>query len=379
LIDRVLLLDSKGALVADGPPRTVFASHSQQLQEWGIWLPQVTQLALQVQTPGTKIADLPLSLDEARQRFKSYLPLSTPSPQEPPGTMPLSAPGARAFLLDKLSYSYPDGTLALDEVSLSVPVGEFLALLGPNAAGKTTLAAHLAGLLQPQPDTLRLFGLDATELSTSDIAERVGFVFQNPEHQFITDRADHELAFSLRTRRKLRGKGKHLETDGMSSEEHIEELLAQLDLAGLGPANPFTLSQGQKRRLSLGTMLAVTQRLLVLDQPALGQDRRTIRNMMHTLQELNRRGVTIIIITPDMRLVADYTRSTALLVAGKLVYHGPTRALLRDNALLQRAGLQPPPLYTLSQALRRIQYDFPDLMTVDDYLLALAEHNHDPL
>ena len=143
-----------------------------------------------------------------------------------------------------------------------------------------------------------------------------------------------------------------------------------LDLEGLGPANPFTLSQGQKRRLSVGTMLAVGQRLLVLDEPTFGQDRRSTLKLMRTLQDLNRRGVTIVMITHDMRLVASYTRHAALLIDGRLVYHGPTRSLFRQDVLLIQAGLWPPELFDLSLELQRWQADFPDLMTVDDFVAA---------
>jgi len=362
LVDRVLLLDGEGELVADGPPREVFSRYRRQIEQWGIWLPQVTELVLRL-NPASD-AMLPLRLDEAVEHFKKRLPYEAASPEEPPGTGPLIAPGARAFVLDKLSHTYPNGVKALDEVSLSVPVGDFLALVGPNGSGKTTLAAHLSGILQPEPGRVKLFGFEVTDLSVAELTERVGYVFQNPEHQFVTDRVADELAYSLRAR---------LGRAGLASVEvsqRVDELLTLLGLEDLGPANPFTLSQGQKRRLSVGTMLAVGQRLLVLDEPTFGQDRRSSLKLMRTLQDLNRRGVTIVMITHDMRLAADYTRNAALLLDGRLVYHGPTRALFRQDMLLIRAGLWPPELFDLSLELQRWQADFPDLMTVNDFIAA---------
>ena len=348
-----------------------FAGFHREIDESGVWLPQVTELALRLDPPDDSLPyDLPLVLSEAVDHFKRHLPIDTPSPDKTRPIETLAGAGARAFVIDNLSYTYPDGTEALQEVSLSVTAGDFVALLGPNGAGKTTFAAHLVGILEPEPDSVRLFGLDASQLSIPELTARAGFVFQNPEHQFVTDRTDHELAYSLHARRRQRGK--HLPSDTTSVDERVEELLELLDLTGLGPANPFTLSQGQKRRLSVGTMLAVGQRLLVLDEPTFGQDRRSTRKLMDTLQDLNRRGATIVMITHDMRLAAQYTRSAILLVDGKLVYSGPTRDLLLDQHLLEEAHLQAPHLSHLSEALRRIQYDFPDLMSVSDYTAAFA-------
>jgi energy-coupling factor transport system ATP-binding protein len=369
LIDRVLLLNPDGRLVGDGPPREVFSKLRRAIDEWGMWAPQVTEVTLRLdQSPLVKP---PLRLDETVEFFKTRLPLTAASPEEPHGTPPLHAPSARAFVVDKLSYTYPKGDAkALDEISLSVPAGDFLALLGPNGSGKTTLATHLAGILEPPPGKVKLFGFDVNELAATELTERVGYVFQNPEHQFVTNRAGEELAYSLRARTPLLRGRRPLMIDEAA---RVEELLSTLGLTGLDAADPYTLSLGQKRRLSLSAMLAVNHRLLVLDEPTLGQDRRSARNLMQLLQDLNRGGVTIVVITQDMRLVAGYTRNSALLIDGKLAYHGPTRALFHQDILLIQAGLWPPPLFDLTLELQRWQADFPNLMTVDDYVTAFEE------
>lgn len=366
LVERVLLLNHEGRLMADGEPRKIFGDYWRAIQEWGIWLPQVTEVALMLDyKPGF---EPPLRLDDGVQHFKARLPLIVrrqPETWESPGTHP--AAGARAAVVDHLTHTYPNGVKALDEVSLSVPVGDFLAILGPNGAGKTTLAAHMAGILSAPRDKVQLFGFDVADLSPAQRAERVGFVFQNPEHQFVTDRVDTELGYSLRlrSRRDRRPAGE--------IEKRVEELLGLLDLQDLGPANPFTLSQGQKRRLSVGTMLSVGQRLLVLDEPTFGQDRRSSTKIMQTLADLNHMGVTIVVITHDMRLVAHWATSAALLVEGKMIYHGAARDLFYQDVLLVQAGLWPPPLFDLTLSLRRWQHDFPDLMTVDEYVAAFRQ------
>jgi energy-coupling factor transport system ATP-binding protein len=364
----VLLLNDEGRLMAHGPPREVFSKYHSAIDTWGVWLPQVSELALHLDH--NPDVELPLRLDEAIEHFKQRLPLIAATPVEPSGTRPLHAPGARAFVVNRLSYTYPKREVAaLDEVSLSVPAGDFLALLGPNGAGKTTLAAHLAGILKAEPGTVQLFGFDANDLSVADVAERVSYVFQNPEHQFLTERVEDEVAYSPRARQG-RGRRPHV-----TVEQRVEEVLAQLGLDALAAANPFTLSYGQQRRLSTGAMVAAAPRLLIVDEPTLGQDRRTTRGLMDLLRNLNRGGMTIVLITQDMRLAASATRNAALLIDGKLTYHGPTRALFREDVLLVQAGLWPPELFDLSLALQRWQADFPVLMTVDDYLTAFEGQN----
>lgn len=370
LVDRVLLLDAQGRLTADGPPREVFSTHHDAIDAGGIWLPEVAHLALHLRPPSDREpgAGLPLRLDEAVEHFKPHLPLIASTPDEPPGTIPLDAPGARAFVVNKLSHTYPGSDdPALDEVSFSVPAGDFLALLGPNGAGKSTLAAHVAGLLPSEPGAVKLFGFDANDLSMTDRAERVGYVFQNPEHQFLTERADAEIAVSPRARQ---GRGRR---PYLTVEQRVAEVLTQLGLEELAAASPFALSHGQQRRLSLGAMVAAAPRLLLVDEPTLGQDRHTTRRLMSLLRALNQGGTTIVLITQDMRLAAAHTRSAALLVGGKLAYHGPTRALFRQAGLLSEASLWPPELLDLSLALQRFQADFPALMTVDDFVAAFGE------
>jgi len=256
-----------------------------------------------------------------------------------------------------LAYAYPDGNVALRGTSLRVEKGDFYAILGPNGSGKTTLARHLVGLARPQQGTVRVLGEDVARVPARELNSRVGYVFQNPEHQFVTLSVYDELAFSLRAEK----------LPEPEVRRRVEALLAEFDLEEHRQANPFSLSQGQKRRLSVATMLALDPQVLILDEPTFGQDRRNTARIMRQLRRLNERGITIIVITHDMKLVAEYAGRAGVLVDGSVEFEGPVRELYDDPALLQRAHLEAPPLYLVSQALRAKRPDFPLLMTVNEF------------
>ncbi len=278
LADRVLFLGEDGRLLAEGAPEATLQAHLPQILEAGIWVPSALDpRAGQRPTP----ADFP--------------PLNDAPP---------------AVDIRDLTFAYPGGAPVLRGVNLRIPQGDFVALLGANGAGKSTLALHMAGLLPPpQTGNVRLFGRPLHSLTPREKADLVGFVFQNPEHQFVTERVWDELAYSLRVRGwpepRVRAR--------------VESLLADFRLTAHAERNPFTLSQGQKRRLSVGTMLAAGQRLLILDEPTFGQDRNTAYALMERLRALNQQGVTIVMITHDLRLAREYARRVVTLAQGQVV------------------------------------------------------------
>jgi energy-coupling factor transport system ATP-binding protein len=218
----------------------------------------------------------------------------------------------------------------LRDVELEIAAGEFAALVGPNGSGKTTLARHLLGLLpRPARGQVLLFGDPVQQLGLPELTRRAGYVFQNPEHQFVTDTVWEELAYSLRARR----------TAESEVRGQVEDMLERFGLREHARRNPFTLSQGEKRRLSVATMLALDQRLLILDEPTFGQDRRASLALMDSLAALNRSGVTILIITHDMRLVRRHARRALALVGGRLVFSGSPPDLFDRPDLLAAARL----------------------------------------
>lgn len=297
LADRLVLLKRDGSLLAVGAPRRVFARKRKQILATGTWMPR--SLEPTVRRRGRRAS-------------------------------PKSGHAAPAVSVRHLTFAYAGAPPVLRRLDLEVPAGAFLALVGPNASGKSTLARLLTGLLpKPEASTIRLFGRDLQDLPAREMARQVGFVFQNPEHQFLRETVWDELAYSLEVRR----------TAGEPRPQEVEQLVERFDLQGLENRNPFTLSQGEKRRLSVAEMLAAGQRLLILDEPTFGQDRKATYALMDSLADRNREGVTIIVITHDMRFVQRYADTAAVLLGGRIAFQGPPRSLFRQTRLVRRARL----------------------------------------
>lgn len=360
LADRLILLNSDGTLLAEGKPQAVFEQHLQAIMAAGIWVPQELEASL-----GAR--DEPAGRRAAATRRAGLLPRrGTPRPRlvSGPGTHTGTEPDLQsevgelrgdagvevdsstsgpiravnsdfadppAVLVRDLFFAYDGRPPVLQGVDLSIRQNDFLALLGPNGSGKTTLALQLMGLLPPPSQgEIHLFGDPVRELPLFELTERAGYVFQNPEHQFVADTVWDELAFSLRARRWPKD----------SVQARVESLLDRFRLRDQARQNPFTLSQGQKRRLSVATMLAVGQRLLILDEPTFGQDRLTAQSLMEDLVELNRQGVVILMITHDMRLVRRYAHRAAVLLEGRIALEGTPDHLFSQPELLDAAQLR---------------------------------------
>jgi energy-coupling factor transport system ATP-binding protein len=228
-------------------------------------------------------------------------------------------------------------------VDLDVSAGGFVAVVGPNGAGKTTLVQAIAGVRRPPRGAVRIDGMDVRRISTRALSRHVGFVFQNPEHQFVTTTVFDELAHGLR---RLRLPETEVRT-------RVDEMLVRFGLADRADAHPFLLSGGQKRRLSVGTALVAGARLLVLDEPTYGQDRARAEEMLAMLDDLRAAGTTIIVVTHDLQLVAEHADRVVVVDAGRLAADASVDAVFADEALLDRIGLGTPPLGRALAGLRR--------------------------
>lgn len=395
LVDRVLVLGPGGRRLALASPTEVLRDHADELDSFGIWIPQVSEVANRLAALGLPCDPYPLTIEQAAAEFDRVIDgRPTEGPVSAVGNGVATADGisassgarGRRFTLnegagptlrcysadsptdekpaieiERLAYRYPGGQTALRDVSLVVHRGSFFALVGPNGAGKSTLASHLIGSIRPPAGRVRLFGRDVRTIATTEIPRYVGYVFQNPEHQFVAGSVFEELAFGLRIR-------------GQSEPEitaQVDAVLADFGLSSYARANPFTLSHGEKRRLSVATMLILGQPILVLDEPTFGQDRRNTAALMAKLLTLNRDGRTIVMITHDLRLVAEYATEVALLVDGLVAYHGPVAGLFNEADLLERGHLIVPPLLELSRRLDRPGRPFPPIATVEQFVVEL--------
>jgi cobalt/nickel transport system ATP-binding protein len=237
---------------------------------------------------------------------------------------------AAAILVDRLSFTYPDGKVALADVSFSADAGEAVGLVGPNGAGKTTLFLCLAGVLRVQPGQVRLAGLDPGEpRDRRRLPPCVGIVFQNSDDQLFSATLGDDVAFGPLNL-------------GLSAEEvrrRVTEALERVGLAGFEPRVPLHLSSGEKRRAALAGVLAMRPAVLLLDEPSIFLDPRGRRELIGLLNGL---GGTRVIASHDLDLILDTCRRVLVIDGGKLVADGPATAVLGDGALMQAHGLEVP-------------------------------------
>ena len=363
-VDSIAVLDWDGKVALEGTARQVLEEGRELLEGLGVWLPQVSELANRLLGRGLALQPYPLTVDEASAGVGALVANFGPKP--PVAAAEADQPDRPVLIsVNALSYRYREGASALRNASLLVREGDFYALLGPNGSGKTTLAKHLVGLVRPQAGSITLAGEDITRIAPARLSREVAYVFQNPEHQFVALTVFEELAYSLRAARLPEAEVR----------ARVERLIEDFGLGEHRQSNPFTLSQGQKRRLSVATMLALDPRVLILDEPTFGQDHENATRIMRELQRLNERGVTVIMITPDMKLVGEYARRVGVLVRGEVRYEGNVEGLFEDALLVRDAHLDLPPVYRVSQRVRAGWPGFPLFASVTPFVEELCSRS----
>jgi energy-coupling factor transport system ATP-binding protein len=244
-------------------------------------------------------------------------------------------------VVDRLAFSYQDGTRALRDISLSIAAGQFLVLAGPNGSGKTTLAKHLNGLLKPSSGRVLVAGQDTRGARVPQLARTVGYVFQNPDHQIFASTVREEIAFGL-----------HLQ--GLSQDQiarRVEEALDRGGLAQVANLPPATLGLDQRRLVTLAAVLATRPAVLVLDEPTGGLDWRTRQDLMDRVSEFNAAGGTVVLITHDVQLISEYPSRTIVLRSGRVLFDGPPAVLFAQPQMLSEARLTVPPAVRVAQRL----------------------------
>lgn len=345
LADRVVVLDGNGTIIHNGTPAEVLGRHARDLSERGIWLPTTTGVALRLGLDADPERVLPLTVSElARALDADEAPEGMIAPTTDPGGSHDQVLAEQNVAIDVHAVSVRiGGVTALHDVDLRIRSGEFLAIAGVNGAGKSTLTRAIAGLVPLSSGSIALAGTPLTALDIRQVGDRIGYVFQNPEHQFLARTVRDELAYGLRVRRRP----KH------EIGDRVDRMLERFDLARYADVNPFLLSHGEKRRLSVATALISEPSILILDEPTFGQDQARAREIVDMICELNAAGITIIMITHDLQLIADYADRVALLSRGRLLQAGAAGEILCDTRLIECAGLRPPPVRRIALAFAR--------------------------
>lgn len=342
---RVLVLHDR-RIVLDGSPEEVFA-HERELKAWGIGLPQMTELShelserlgkpLRFSCLSSAVRGLRHALVEGDVLVQSGAVAETLHAT----SLLTESVDTHQIVIEQLGFTYPDGTGALRGVDLSVQAGEFVVLAGPNGSGKTTLAKHLNGLLKPTAGRVLVAGQDTAALRVPQLARSVGYLFQNPDHQIFAPTVREEIAFGL-----------HLQ--GLPADEVAERVDAEMaahDLTVCADLPPATLSLGQRRQVTLAAVLAVRPKILVLDEPTGGLDWRSRYELMARVAAFSREGGTVILITHDVRLIAEHAGRVIVMHTGRVLFDGTPAALFGRRKVLTAARLTVPPVVRLAQRL----------------------------
>ncbi len=238
-----------------------------------------------------------------------------------------------------VSASYDGELPILRDVSFTVADGDFVAFVGTNGAGKSTTMRLVNGLLKPSAGEVVIDGVPTTSLRTSELAAKVGFLFQNPDRQICCNTVREELLFGFAAQGRA----------GADAEAKVD---AMIDRFGFdAEAEPFLLNRGTRQLLALASIIVLEPPVVVLDEPTTGLDFHECGKVMDVIAEMNARGTTVIMVCHDMEVVADYAKRVIAMTAGQVVADGATFDVLRDRDALSRTHLLPPQVVDVSLRL----------------------------
>ncbi len=267
------------------------------------------------------------------------------------------------ILFDGVWFSYTPGRHVLQDISVEISPGEVVALMGENGAGKTTLVKHINGLLKPSQGTVFIDGVDTRTTSTAALARKVGFVFQNADHQLFADTLEGEVAFALR----------NLGFPNDEIDERVTRYLEKFDLTRYKERSPFLLSGGERKRLALASVLCVEPEVLILDEPTQAQDAIQKLKLAQLIDSFRGSGSIVFLVTHDVEFAVQVVDRLLLISQGRLLADGSPRQILGNHDLLRRARLLPPQITQLAHKLADRLPSFPrDIITLKEAVTATS-------
>ena len=337
-VDQIIVLH-QGKIAAKGPPDQVLA---REVSDYGLNLPPLIRLFREMGLKGR-----PLSVEDAIKELKNQdlpTPFSARLLKEGKKAS-ISFPGTSPPVVEAedICFSYR-GLPVLQDIHFNLLRGESVALVGRNGAGKTTLIKHLNGLLRPHSGRLKILGQETLRRQVSELSRHVGFVWQNPNDQLFQPTVREEVLTGPKAL-------------GSYDSSWCEELFDRFGLVSLLERSPFTLSEGQKKRVAFAAALAVKPELVVLDEPTAGQDELFRRELAKFIVELRREERTVLLVTHDLEFAAEHANRWLVLAEGRIIADGLPEAVMADSKAMIQAGLRPTQGYQLLQALKKIKED----------------------
>jgi len=240
-----------------------------------------------------------------------------------------------------------DGTIPiLKGVSFTIDDGEFVAFVGTNGAGKSTTMRLMNGLLKPESGQVLVDGVPTTQLKTSELARRVGFLFQNPDSQICNNTVRDELMFSFRA----------IGADDAQAAQRVDDIIAEFEFDP--DDDPFLLNRGTRQLLALASTVVLGTPVVILDEPTTGLDYRECMKVLEVIRRLHQAGTTVIMVCHDMEVVGDFAERVIVMSDGRVVDEGATFDVLRNRETLAKASLVPPQIVDISLALPLMNHKF---------------------
>ena len=235
--------------------------------------------------------------------------------------------------------SYDGVTPILKDVSFTIDDGDFVAFVGTNGAGKSTTMRLCNGLLKPDSGEVLIDGMPTTRLRTSELARRVGFLFQNPDRQICCGTVKEELLFGFTAQGGVTPE----------AEERVDAIIREF---GFDPeAEPYLLNRGTRQLLALASIIVMETPVIILDEPTTGLDYRECMKVMEVIERLHKQGTTVIMVCHDMEIVADFAERVIVMTGGKVIDQGPTFQIMRNPETMRAADLIPAQITDISMRL----------------------------
>lgn len=334
---RLLILDDGKVLVIDTPEKVL--DQAELVRGAGVKLPDVTEISYQLRKRKLWSGTLPISIAQASEKFGPMIQAVSQQVLAPP--VAAQEPEKHLIELKNVFFGYPNGRTVLQGIDLTINSGDFLAIMGQNGAGKTTLAKHLNGLLKPSAGQVLVEGLDTKKESVAHLATRVGYVFQNPDHQIFSKTVGEELSFGP----------KNLGWSAERIEQAVQSALHDIDMVDRREAEPYFMGLAERKLIAIASVLIMEPHVLVLDEPATGADYNVALRIMRYISDLHKRGLTVIIITHDVSLATNYASRVIAMRDGTIKVNGSPESIFQQKELLSECNISLPEVAELSNAL----------------------------
>jgi energy-coupling factor transport system ATP-binding protein len=335
----------------------------------GVGRPQVTEIFLKLKQRGHPIEFIPITLDEAVEQMRSLL--SKAGIQQitrPPDQLLDSGRtyGETVVSVKNLHHFYNEEVHALKGISLEIPKGQIVGIIGQNGSGKTTLARHLVGLLKPsnKDSQIQINGVEIAKKRIGEIIKMINYVFQNPDDQLFAETIYDEVAFAP----------KMMDLPEADIKRLSEEALQVFDLTGMKNRYVYSLDEDLKTYLAITCILPMHPDILLIDEPTTGLDTVGEIKMMDSLRKLrDEQGKTIVIITHNMKTIGNHCDRVIVMTQGKIILDGSPREIFIQDEKLLEADIRPPQVTRFGQMLAG-EFGCPrDILSVDE-MVAVLDH-----